>query len=147
MHAGLHATQKNDYPITVLRGHSISEVILDSRPIRFTGIETPDVILALSAEGVARRQTTITDASPSCLILQEATVLLPDTVAQVVAFDSNVLGLSRTQSALAALMLIARYQSMVDIDLLRLALQHRFTGEQLNHTMGLVERLSATWDG
>jgi hypothetical protein len=25
--AGLHATQKNDYPITVMRGHSVSEMI------------------------------------------------------------------------------------------------------------------------
>ncbi len=39
--AGLHATQKNDYPITVLRGHSISELVLSSKEIDYTGIVHP----------------------------------------------------------------------------------------------------------
>ncbi|GAH93680.1 unnamed protein product, partial [marine sediment metagenome] len=54
--AGLNATQKNDYPITVLRGHSISELVLSSEEIGFTGILNPDVIVALSQEGVERRK-------------------------------------------------------------------------------------------
>jgi 2-oxoglutarate ferredoxin oxidoreductase subunit beta len=31
--AGCHATQKNDYPITVMRGHSVSEMIVSESPV------------------------------------------------------------------------------------------------------------------
>ena len=33
--AGCHATQKNDYPITVMRGHSVSEIILSDIEIEY----------------------------------------------------------------------------------------------------------------
>ncbi len=92
MHGGFYATLKNDYPITVLRGHSISEVILSPHPIGFTGIEQPDIILALSAEGVERRAVTIEEATPSCLILQEAGLDLPNTPAQVIKVDCTSMG-------------------------------------------------------
>ncbi|MCK7509936.1 MAG: hypothetical protein MZV70_41825 [Desulfobacterales bacterium] len=39
LHAGLNVTQKNDYDITVLRGPSISEMILSPQAIDYTGIE------------------------------------------------------------------------------------------------------------
>ncbi|MBT8353880.1 MAG: 2-oxoacid:acceptor oxidoreductase family protein [Desulfofustis sp.] len=147
MHGGLYATQKNDYPITVLRGHSISEVILSSEPIDFTGIEAPDIILALSDEGVVRREITILHAQPSGLIVKEAGVVLPDTAAQVVEFDTKVLSVPRSQGALAAVALLVQHQSLVDMDLLRLGLMHRFTGEQLEKTMGLVEHVASSTYG
>jgi pyruvate/2-oxoacid:ferredoxin oxidoreductase beta subunit len=39
--ANCHATQKNDYPITVMRGHSVSEIVLSDIEIEYTGIENP----------------------------------------------------------------------------------------------------------
>ena len=51
--SGLFATQKDDYPITVRTGHSAAEVILSPEPILYTGVETPDIVLVLSAEGLA----------------------------------------------------------------------------------------------
>ena len=54
--AGLQATQKNDYPITVLRGHSACEVILSPHKIDYTGTTVPDVILALGQEGIDRKK-------------------------------------------------------------------------------------------
>lgn len=41
----LHVTQKNDYPITVLRGHSVCEVVLDRKPVGYIGISKPEVII------------------------------------------------------------------------------------------------------
>ena len=146
MHGGLYTTQKNDYPITVLRGHSISEVILGTSPIDYTGIETPDIILALSDEGVARREIAIVHAHTSCLIVKEAGVVLPDTAAHIVEFDTKVLGVPRTQRALAAVALLVQHQSLVDMNLLRLGLMHRFSGEQLEKSMGLVEHIASSTD-
>lgn len=46
----------HDHGITVIPGPLVSEVILSPREIDFTGIDRPDVVVALAAEGVARRQ-------------------------------------------------------------------------------------------
>ena len=54
--AGLNTTQKNEYNITVLRGPSISELILSPEEIDYTGIEHPSFIAALDQEGVDRRR-------------------------------------------------------------------------------------------
>ena len=53
--AGCHVTQKNDYPVTVMRGHSVSEIILSDAEIDYTGVEHPALVVALAAEGVQRR--------------------------------------------------------------------------------------------
>ena len=52
--SGLWASQRDDYPVTVKTGHSISEVILSPEPIRYTGIPKPDVLLLLSRDGLRK---------------------------------------------------------------------------------------------
>ncbi|MEW6060379.1 MAG: thiamine pyrophosphate-dependent enzyme [Bacteroidota bacterium] len=49
---GLHATQKNDNPVTQGTGFSLSEVVLSSEEIFYTGIEMPDVVIISSADGL-----------------------------------------------------------------------------------------------
>jgi len=49
---GLHATQKNDNPVTQGSGFSLSEVVLSSEEIFYTGIEMPDVVVISSADGL-----------------------------------------------------------------------------------------------
>ncbi len=51
--SGLWATQRNDYPVTVKSGHSVSEVILAAKEIGYTGISMPEVMLLLFKEGLA----------------------------------------------------------------------------------------------
>jgi 2-oxoglutarate ferredoxin oxidoreductase subunit beta len=51
--SGLYATQRDDYPITVMTGHSACEVILDPGPIGYTGIDRPDVLILVAPEGQA----------------------------------------------------------------------------------------------
>jgi 2-oxoglutarate ferredoxin oxidoreductase subunit beta len=52
--SGLWATQRDDYPITVKTGHSISEIIVSPRAIDYTGIDRPDAMILLSREGAAK---------------------------------------------------------------------------------------------
>lgn len=52
--SGLWATQRNDYPVTVRTGFSLSEVILSPEEVLFTGITAPDVVLDLFPEGHAK---------------------------------------------------------------------------------------------
>jgi len=51
---GLYATQKNDNPVTVGSGFSVSEIILSQKKIKFAGIEEPDYLLITSKEGFNR---------------------------------------------------------------------------------------------
>ncbi len=50
--SGLHCIQKNDYPVTVGSGFSLSEVKLSPEPILYTGIDEPDAVLIVSADGL-----------------------------------------------------------------------------------------------
>ncbi len=52
--SGLWAAQRDDYPITVMTGHSIAEIVISPRPIDYTAIARPDAMVLLSREGVAK---------------------------------------------------------------------------------------------
>ncbi len=49
--AGLHATMKGEYPITVGTGFSVAEVILSKKPINYTGLEKPNAMLIVTEDG------------------------------------------------------------------------------------------------
>ncbi len=51
---GLFATQRDDYPATVMSGHSLSEVIISPDEIFYTGIPRPDVLAIISPEGLGQ---------------------------------------------------------------------------------------------
>jgi pyruvate/2-oxoacid:ferredoxin oxidoreductase beta subunit len=74
--SGLHCTQKNDYPVTVGSGFSLSEVTLGPEPILFTGIERPDVVLITSADG--RREVNgrgdLARLAPGALVVADESV-------------------------------------------------------------------------
>jgi Pyruvate/2-oxoacid:ferredoxin oxidoreductase gamma subunit len=103
--AGLHATQKDDYPITVQTGHSVSEVIVSPEPIDYTGIESPDFLVVLSADGLARVRARIEKLSSECVLYAEETLELPATNARVRRFPFAELGrrVGRPYLATAAL--------------------------------------------
>ncbi|MEN3046034.1 MAG: thiamine pyrophosphate-dependent enzyme [Candidatus Hydrothermales bacterium] len=52
--AGLNATQKNDNPVTVGSGFSVSEVIISERNIKYSGIEKPNYLIITSIDGFKR---------------------------------------------------------------------------------------------
>ena len=49
--SGLWTTQRDDYPVTVRSGHSMSYVLVSPEPIHFTGISQADVLFVLSEDG------------------------------------------------------------------------------------------------
>ena len=81
---GLHATQKNDNPVTQGTGFSVSEVILAPEPIVYTGIERPDVVLAVSDDGVRELATsgTLGRIDAGTVVLADAEVSLPSLAAE-----------------------------------------------------------------
>ncbi|MEO0254012.1 MAG: thiamine pyrophosphate-dependent enzyme [candidate division WOR-3 bacterium] len=51
---GLNSTQKNDNPVTVGSGFSVSEIIIKDGDIKYTGIEEPDYLIITSMDGLKR---------------------------------------------------------------------------------------------
>lgn len=70
---GLHATQKNDNPVTQGSGFSLSEVVISSDEIHYTGIDVPDVVVIASAEGL--KEVTANRTLARC---SESTIVLID---------------------------------------------------------------------
>lgn len=52
--SGLWATQRDDYPVTIMTGHSISEIILSPEEVKYTGIEKPDALIIVAEEGLKK---------------------------------------------------------------------------------------------
>ncbi|MBI4964419.1 MAG: 2-oxoacid:acceptor oxidoreductase family protein [Desulfomonile tiedjei] len=143
MSAGLYVTQKNDYDITVLRGPSITELILSPAEIDYPEIGLPSVILALAPEGVARRKNVFAGADESTLVIQASGVAIPETKAKVREVDFKALGLKGQDWAVAALAVIAKMQTVIDEPMLESALAYRFGGKVLASVKTVVETVMA----
>ena len=140
--AGLHATQKNDYPITVMRGHSVSELILSKEEIGYTGIDNPSTVIALGQEGVNRRKKIFAELTPETLVLKAANVDLPATEAKIHEIDFKTHKVKTQDWALAAIVQLARTNRMLSVDMLDAALELRFKGNVLVRVREVVERFA-----
>jgi len=138
--AGLKATQKNDYNITVLRGPSISEIILSPEDIGFSGIETPSVIIVLAQEGVDRRKYLFGNLDENTLIIRIKGVDIPDTQATVFDIDLKGRGFKNQDWALASLAVMARLNKVISFEMLNAAIKHVFKDKVLESALNLVNR-------
>jgi len=144
--AGLHASQKNDYPITVLRGHSVSEIILSKKDIGFPGIERPSVVLALAVEGVARRKKMLADLPEGTLVIRAEGIEIPPCRADVITFDFKAAGIREPDWALAALALMATRDAGVSMEMLKTAIAMRFKATVQDLATAVVEKISRSKD-
>jgi len=138
--AGLHASQKNDYPITVLRGHSATDVILSPQKIGFAGIETPSVVLALGQEGVDRRKALFSSFSDETVIIKDSRILLPECRGHKRVLDFKTHKIKGQEMAMAALACLAIQQQLINMPMLEAALQIRFKGKALDGALALIQR-------
>ncbi|MDM8538469.1 thiamine pyrophosphate-dependent enzyme [Desulfobacterales bacterium HSG17] len=139
--AGLNATQKNDYPITVLRGHSISELVLSQKKIGFTGIDQPDVIFALSEEGVNRRKAMFSTLTGKTLIIKSKEVEIPECKAEVADVDFKANNIKKSDWALAALAVMAVRKKIIIPEMLEAALRFKFKGRILEGSISVVDKI------
>ena len=126
---GLQSTQKSEYNITVLRGPSISDIILSPQRIGFTGMVQPTVMIALSAEGVERRKQYFMEMDSDGLIIRVAGVELPESKARVLTVDFKALGIKKVDHALASLAVLAGAQRIISKEMLAKGLEYLFEGK------------------
>jgi pyruvate/2-oxoacid:ferredoxin oxidoreductase beta subunit len=138
--AGMHATQKNDYDITVLRGQSVSEVIIAPEPVAFTGVEKPDIIVAVSQEGVNRHRNLFLKTNSQTRIITAKGLEIPATSARVHAIDFKAHGFLKAEWALAAVALLARMEDPVMSEALDHTLRQALAGKDLQSALAVMER-------
>ncbi len=109
MMSGLDATQKDDYPITVMTGHSLAEIIVSPERIEYTAIDAPDYFVVLSKEGLERARGRIEQLPETSALYIDEKLTVPATSASVMRLPfvetaSKVSRLSVAAVALAAML-------------------------------------------
>ena len=113
--SGLWATQRNDYPVTVKSGHSISEIILSAEKIRYTGISKPDLLLLLFKEGLPLVQAHLAAMTEQDTLVANASLLPIQTKAKVVGLDFSQTGRLAGKKEYWAVMALARMLSTWEV--------------------------------
>lgn len=139
--AGMNVSMKNDYNITVLRGQSVSEILISPRKIGYTGIEFPTVVLALSDEGVQRRGKIFGHLKPDTFVVKEKSVDIPQTPADVVEVDFKEFKILKQDWALASLGVMAKKEKAINREMLKLGLRSRFNEKQYLSSMKIVDKI------
>ncbi len=69
MLSGLWAAQRDDYPVTVKSGHSLSQLVLSPEPIDDTSVARPDALVVLSEDGARKAAGTLARLRPADRVL------------------------------------------------------------------------------
>jgi len=139
----LNTTQKNEYNITVLRGPSISELILSPEEIDYTGIKRPGVVLALAQEGVDRRSEMFKHLDGDALVLQADGVEVPACSARIHPMDLKSHRIKKPDWALASLGVMAELGKIISPAMLAAALKIRFKGSTLEIALELIGQVDS----
>jgi pyruvate/2-oxoacid:ferredoxin oxidoreductase beta subunit/Pyruvate/2-oxoacid:ferredoxin oxidoreductase gamma subunit len=139
--AGLKVTQKSEYDITVLRGPSISEMILSPEEIGYTGIDSADVVVAIGQEGVDRRRALFGQLDEDSLVIQAQGVEVPSSKGNVQAVDFKGQGVKNQDWALASLSVMVQLDKVISLEMLQSALKIRFKGKDLGSALDLMGRV------
>jgi pyruvate/2-oxoacid:ferredoxin oxidoreductase beta subunit/Pyruvate/2-oxoacid:ferredoxin oxidoreductase gamma subunit len=87
MRSGWWSAQRDDYPITVKSGHSVSEVIISPEEIHYSGVDKPDVLVVASEDGVGKAGPYLENMDGDGIVFVAAGLVLPPTVARVITVD------------------------------------------------------------
>lgn len=130
MLAGLEVTQKNDNPVTQGTGFSVSEIILSPEQILFTGIEEPDAVLVVSADGARElaRSGVFGRVSSRTMVLADAEVELPELASATVRLPFRKHAGGKLAASAAVVRWLARTE-VVPMDALWAALEARYGPE------------------
>jgi len=123
MLAGLEATQKDDYPITVMTGHSVAEVIVSPERIDYTAIDVPDYLILLSEEGLAKMRARMEKLPETGVVLADEGLKVPPTKARVLSlpFEKTSRKVDRLAIATVALASLLKESGMFPLEALTTA--------------------------
>lgn len=136
--SGLQATQKDDYPITVQTGHSVSEIILSPEKIEYTQIESPDYVLVISNEGAKRIRKIIERLATECVLIADENIELPETNAKVLRYPLAKFGLA--SSVIAAIVILLKIGNLFPIEALNESVSRFQHSEFMTNTQKAIAK-------
>jgi pyruvate/2-oxoacid:ferredoxin oxidoreductase beta subunit len=120
--SGLWATQRNDYPVTVRTGYSISEVILSPEAIIFPGVSSPNLMIVLFQAGFEKVKSKISDLSEEDLLVINVELLPVKTSAKIISMDFRKTRLKQEYWALLAIAELLRHLEIYPLEALKEAI-------------------------
>lgn len=88
-----------------------------------------------------RREEMFETLTAETFIVKEKSVIIPGTTAEVLEIDFSRLKISKQDWALASLAVIAKNKKAINIEMLQLALQSRFSEKVYLRSMDIVEKI------
>jgi len=123
--SGCDATLKGDFPITVMTGFSVAEIVADPGEVLYTGIDEPDALIAIDPDGVRRADQAIRAMGPGGTVYCDTSLreALPQCRAAVVeaAFLAEGRRVDRFGAAPLALGYVAAATGALPVEALRAA--------------------------
>jgi 2-oxoglutarate ferredoxin oxidoreductase subunit beta len=105
--SGLRAAQRDDYPITVKTGHSVSELILSPEEILYTGVLRPDALVILTADGAKKASRYLPQMTEEDRVFVVPELAEVETRARVELLDPTASSIKVTKANLALTALAA----------------------------------------
>jgi len=123
MYSGLWATQRDDYPTTVMSGYSVSEVILSREEILYMGISKPDILAVITPEGLSQvpRQLHAMDETQTVYVVPELADQV-ETRARKVVFNFERAAASKKSLAVMTTAAIVRHANLYPLAAFREAI-------------------------
>ncbi len=121
--SGLRFAERDDYPVTVKTGHSLSEIILSPDRIDDVGIEIPDALVVVSAAGCRAAMRHLAAMTPEGVVFSTPDLAAVPTRARRIVLDPALAGitLGRANAALVLLTAAALQLGVVGRDALEAA--------------------------
>lgn len=146
--SGLYAAQRDDYPITVMTGHSIAELIFDPEPIGYPAVSCPDALVLLTEDGLKKAGRYLGVMGPEQVVYVNAALGAVATRARIQPFDLSASGVRAGKADLALVVLSAVVR---DLGFLPAeALESRCSGryaEANRKSIRTGEELARSWRG
>jgi Pyruvate/2-oxoacid:ferredoxin oxidoreductase gamma subunit len=146
---GLFAAKLDDFPITVRRGHSISNLIVAPVPILFSSVEQPDLVVVLSNDGLDRVRDTLAALPPGAQLIAASDLDLPASADGAVWIDPRRVEKDAGKTSVSLAVLTAGLVSggWVSAGVLRQAAQAVLSGPYRDENLSAIEagvRLAST---
>lgn len=135
--SGLWATRRDDYPVTVMTGHSVSEVILSPEEIYYTGIDQPDIFLALAREGMKSSQRQFAALTERSTLYIGRDMLPVQTRARVIPLDLG--RVSKKEAAVTSVAAMIGHSQLYPRAALEEAIRLNQRPERANESLRAVE--------
>ena len=106
-------------------GHSVTEAIISPEKIEYTGIDSPDILILISEDGLKRVHRQIESMPPGARIYADESLTLPGTQAVVKRYPFAEIGrdVSKLSVAIAAFAAVIQDAGLFPIEALATAIR------------------------